>query len=248
MKKISLSLFLLLLGIQSFCQYVDEFEFTGSESPTNLVIKAGFGIPSGDFADNNLNSENSGLAKVGLMLEAEITHLLSKSVYLSFMGRIQFNGIDEDEITDFYRSLVPSNVNVFFDSDPWVSRSVMAGFGTLTPIDPHATFMTRFMAGATFATSAAFEARLTNGMTTVVEEQEGENGSAFGFLIGAGLKLDLNSKTVLIISGDYLATKPEFENVNFRAFVNNAQVANENFSFEQQIQLINFSIGMAFAL
>lgn len=164
------------------------------------------------------------------------------------MVRFQFNNIEEDVFIENRRSQVPSNVSVTFDAKPWTNTSLMGGFGTETPIDPQTKIVTRFMAGVSFSSSASFESVLTDGITTIEENQSKVSASEFSYAIGLGLKMDVSPGTTLLILGDYFASDPSFDDVEFTASQNGMLAFRRVFSFTQKIELINFSIGFAFRL
>ncbi|MBL4709464.1 MAG: hypothetical protein JKY48_13595 [Flavobacteriales bacterium] len=218
------------------------------DNKTSLLLKLGAGIPNSDFGDSDLNNEKSGLALPGVLFEVALDHSITESVYLSFMGRFQYNGLNEEEFIDFYRGLVPSNVTIAFESDAWRVNSFMGGLGTKTFLDDRTDFISRFMIGFSSARSPSFNAKLSDGRTSITENQESATASAFSYLIGVGINIQTNKGLSVLISADYSATTPEFSNVRFIGTNNNITVANETFSFEQEIRLINLSIGLAIPL
>lgn len=218
------------------------------DNETSLLLKLGVGFPSSDFGDTDLDNEKSGIAVPGFLFESSLNHFISESVYLSFMGRLQSNGLSEDEFVTFYRGLVPANVSITFESDAWRVNSLMVGLGTQNFLDNKTNFITRFMLGFSGSHSPSFKAVLSDGSTTVTESQESQSGTAFSYLIGAGINIQTNSSFSISIGADYFATAPEFSNVRFTGTVNNVVVANEAFSFKQEINLINLSIGLSIPL
>ena len=249
MKKLSYILFFLGVVTNSLGQSREtELEKLIPESKTNLTFKLGSGIPTANFSKTDRNNEQSGYALPGLLFEIDLSHHITETVYLSFMGRFQYNGLDEDEFINIYRSLVPSNVVIVFESEAWKTNSFMGGLGTKTYLDDKTDFVTRFMIGASSFKSPSFSAELSDRATTVVESQESGSTSAFSYLIGAGLRLKAKKGISVLIAADYFASTPDFSNVKFVGTVNGTTVVNQSLSFEQEIRLINLSIGLSIPL
>tara|TARA_R110002096_G_scaffold378222_6_gene572119 strand:- start:24277 stop:24981 length:705 start_codon:yes stop_codon:yes gene_type:complete len=212
---------------------------------THFNFRIGLGIPNGDFA-----ADDDGIAKSGVMLEADLTKLLGNDFYLNFSIKRQSNDINRQIINDDFKTQFQqqgiSGLTITTTSIPWRVTSFMMGFGTISSINGNdIVLMTRFSLG--YADVNSPEIRTTirdqfnNGDQIIFQN---DNSGSFAFQLGLGLKINVSKETDILLSTDYFNTQAKFSNVG--VLVNGTKVISQN--FEQNISILAISLGIAFKL
>lgn len=209
-----------------------------------FILSTGLGIPLGQFGNQDIEDPESGISNVGLLVNGEYRGFITKSIYLGMMGRFQFNRIDKDVFQEFFRNQLPSSVSITIKTTPWYNTSIMGGFGTETFVGDETKLFTRFMLGTTFSTSPFIETTLTDGTTSIREKQSKSSTNEFSYSIGVGVKVNLKPGSILILSADFFATEPIYNDVRFERFSNGSRNIDDTFSFSQEMQLMNIAIGL----
>lgn len=249
--KLSLSLIFISIGIQLFSQSREPGELispAADELQTKLILRLGGGIPQGDYADDNLDNLDAGLAKTGILFDAELFQELNQGLYFSLTARFQVNELDPEPFADAFAFQLPPSVNIEINTNPYKLNNFMTGIGTISRLDQKTALISRFLIGFSFIAYPSLEARLSDGRTTVVERVSSVNASTFSYLVGLGLELEINPKTNLLLMGDYFGANPEFKNVPITQEINGSISSRDIADVEQEIRLINLSIGVSFKL
>ncbi len=252
LQKIGFTFFFLFISLQLFSQSREPgeeiFSPTNTEKQSKLSLRLGAGIPQGNYGDDNLDNLDAGLANTGILFEADFFQELSESIYFSLMARFQVNELNPEPLADALAFQVPPSVNIEVETRPYKLNNFMTGIGTVSRIDYNSALISRFLIGVTSMAYPTLEARLSDNTTTLVERISSVNTTTFSYLVGIGLQFDLDAKTSLLIMGDYFGANPEFENVPFSEELNGTVTSVGVQNVEQEIRLINLSIGVSFKL
>jgi len=210
---------------------------------SRLVFKLGAGMPQGDFGDDNPLNIEAGTAETGILFEMDFFQELNESFYFSLMARFQANGADPEAIASAL-ALQPNISILEVTTDPWKTNSFMVGFGTIATSNARSSLLTRFMIGYSSIASPSIIATASNGTSIVTVNQESVNSGTLSFLVGLGLKININEQLSFLVGADYYAANPEFNNVTATGSTGGFASAN----FEQKVRIVNLSFGLGFNL
>lgn len=178
MKKILFTLFCISTLVTSVQAQTEPFQKSGF-----LGITIGPAIPLGDFADDDLNNEDSGLAESGFNLT-----LLSFGYELVENFGIAASWFGGGHI-----------IETDFGDGIW-------GYGALV-VGPMVSFELSEQADIDFKLMVGPTAGIFD-FDTLDEQQE---GSGFGLDIGTSIRIKLSDKIGLILNMDYFNTNSEFD-------------------------------------
>jgi hypothetical protein len=163
----------------------------------NLYAQGQFGIygllslPSGDFADDNMDDEKSGLAKTGFGAGAAYTFPLgTEGLGWETDVAVIFNGVDESALEE---------EEVSVSAGQWMNIPIMTGLRYTSDMSPTMQFFALGQICLTFVNGPDIE--VTDEFYDESYEYQIGSGNSFGFGVGAGLIF--NSK--FVISFRYLA-------------------------------------------
>ena len=197
-----------------------------------LTFKLGAGIPQGDFADKTLNNPEAGLAKTGVLFEIALSHELNESLYFSLMTQFQFNELENEKFSA--------------NATPWRMNHFMAGIGTIFKLSNKTSITSRFMLGYSSigSPSVGFPSLgdPTLGDTLGPPTIESVNRGSFSCLVGLGLKIKTTKRTDLLIAADYFGANVDFKTLIIKGYT----ITTTN--LEQQIRMVNLSIGFVFKI
>lgn len=235
MKKHLLSLALIAsMALQATAQ--DQKGFVG--------ISLGPSIPLGNFASKNVNSQEAGFAKPGATFDITAGYKLGGSHFgIIATLRGQSYAYDTQPLVNDLSFQAPQfNWNV--ENSTWRTGSfLIGGFGSI-PISERVFLDARAMVGFANSTSPQLNITGTDLTDTFWVKRDSRSASSLAYLFGAGFKFDVAPKLYLLTNIDYMATSPEFSNVDLTTSIGDRQ----SITFKQNMGVFNLSIGVALKL
>lgn len=163
----------------------------------------GLSIPMGDLASEEMTNDKAGLAREGLLLEAVGAFRIGTNVGAMIAFRSVANPVNAQLIANSFASMTGGSVRV--EADPWVASSMLLGPYFTFPVSEKADLELKMLGGLGFASSP--ELRIEFGGSQVV--QTSADGTAFTYVLGAGLRFALSPKLCLVSGLDYQAMDPK---------------------------------------
>jgi hypothetical protein len=208
-----------------------------------VAISIGPSIPVGDFASTDANSESSGFARPGAIFDISFAYKLGKNFGIAALLRGQANRVDTEAFENELNRRTGSRWTA--DSESWTTGGLLfGGYGSF-PVSPKTSFETKALIGFLNATSPELYVTLNGSGGTGWVRQSSETATAFSYLLGAGFKFDAGKKICLLVSVDYLGSKPEFSDVTITS--SNGGAAQKT-TISQSIGTINFGFGVGYKL
>jgi len=219
MRKLILILNLVILFTSSLYSQNSGWSFDAS---------AGAAFPIGKFGSKNINDPNASFAKTGPMLNLCFDYNLKKYFGFSFLLSGQKNNVDTKAIDSKLSAAYP-DYEFYSTSNNWLSLKFMGGVYTCLSFDKEdrISLTARVMIGVLKTSNYNFSqtqrinpkdtANLGNG-TVVIESYEADWVSlktAFTYLVGIGLKYNLNKKISIKTNIDYSAATLSFPRFDY---------------------------------
>jgi Outer membrane protein beta-barrel domain len=270
MKKIiSLLPILFLIVLNSYSQK--------ENAKSNLSVSFGPCVPVGAFANKDIYSSTSGVAKIGEAVNISYTYLVDKhfGIAASLLG--QRNGINTKSFEDafsihkfydgFYSGTLtdpPPNPtysiypNWHFDKKSWKSASLLVGGYCEFPLQPSGkiSFTGKVMAGVVYAKSPGLYGSSVTDTAKATITQSSNHADGFEWLVSGGIKYNLTKKISLLAGVDYAGTNDiSFHNIKTTFFtIHNYSTAmaytSENFSEvsgKQNMSTVHLNFGIGLA-
>lgn len=151
MKKIVISLYLVLLTLSIFSQ----------ETTKGLIgIAIGPSFPMSGYASTDMDHDNPGYAMTGLHLNLNSNYKLYKNLGVTALCTGNSHPVDVDEIVDAFRALDPS-VDCKVEADPWLCSSLLGGLLFSFPFD-QVNLNIRALIGCSFSTISKLNATISD--------------------------------------------------------------------------------------
>jgi hypothetical protein len=193
--------------------YTNSFSQT-SQDRGYLSLTFGPSIPLGAFANKNVYSQTSGLAKTGQIVSLSYTHLLNHRVGIAITAHGQRNPVDLQAIENSISNTDFRDWN--FDKTSWLLAGLLVGgyrpFPLIKSNDTYLILET--MVGAIYAKSPELTGNSMTDSSTAHAEQTRASGFGFIYIIKSGINHNLNKKLFISASLEYLGTsKISFSNI-----------------------------------
>jgi hypothetical protein len=237
MKKL-IPLFFLFITVASFAQ-------DDERNKSMLIVSGGLSFPTGDYADDDLESESSGLAKLGGYGEIGYFNKIKEKNWGFTLGvRLNSNPIDLDKLKDELEGLTDTEWSVGKASYKTTSFNI----GLFVEDDITDNTVVRFRGAIGYAISKfpdmAYETSAFGSSFNV--DVKGGEASNICVLLGAALRFKMSDKIGLILEADYFSTKPEFQTTTTATFDGDTEVSSTE--IDQSISTIGLGLGIAFML
>jgi hypothetical protein len=194
----------------------------GNSKRSFIAFNLGPSIPLGNFASVSLDNEKAGFALTGVSLDINYLYHFTENVGLAASGFYNMNGLDISKLREAtgIRSL---------KMDHWQFIGLAAGPAFSFEMSPKVIGDIKIMGGIATANSPDIK---TNG-TPLVPEDWGTSGL---FQSSFACRVKIGSNTYFSGGLDY-----RYLNPNFKVIVDN-----ENISVDQNMSLLNISLGLGF--
>ncbi|MFP4211813.1 MAG: hypothetical protein ACLFR8_11255 [Alkalispirochaeta sp.] len=210
-----------------------------------LDIEVGVGIPTGDFGDDDIDSEDSGLASTGVM--GSITGRYSLEDNFGLFGQYSFNlnSIDSevlDDVLDEFADMYPT-VDWEISASPWVVQNATIGpyFSTTSG---NAVFLLGGGIGLLVATKPELELTGDDGVDELVVKDELVSGVGFGYTISGRIGYLLSDKVTLFGGISFVGGEAEID-YDVVVELNGDEIDSTSESFAQPISIVNIPIGIS---
>ena len=239
MKNFILTLSILLVTVQCFAQT----ESTNTSENLDdrkgyLAIMLGPSFPVGDYADDDLNNDQAGLAKTGFSLFLlDFGYKFHRNIGIAASWFGGSNPVDAQVLADGLAYNIGGAWTV--ESGAFSYGGLFVGPMFSIPLKK-VDLDLRVVGG--FATGFFPEIKVRSN-TGVNFNQESANGSCFAYSIGAGTRVHFSKKLSFIARVDYIAMTPETE-----VTIDYVGGAEETFDVEQPMNTVNLNLGLAFRL
>lgn len=192
--------------------------YSQQKIPAHLEVKAGIGIPLGDFADNDKSAASIGYG-LGASYYLPITYFLGLESEL-FVSYNSMNAVDLEKI---YQNVDVGN---------WINNFGLIGLRFDTKITNSSSFFIGGKGGIIFSITPEIE--ISNGFSNYAK-QESANSIGFAFQLNAGIMINR-----FIFSFSYL-------NGGENDFETEIRVNNNfsKFKFKGKISLLNLLLGIS---
>ncbi len=232
MRKIAFSIILGLLTSSLFCQR------------SYLGLSFGASLPSEEFAKKSL-AEDGGYALPGFVVEFSGAYVFD--YYFGIAGTFTFssNPPDRDklqqDLIDAITGPVPPEIEeVIFNNGSWMYSNIMAGPFVTIPIG----FMNldfRAVAGLSILLSPPWELTVQTTEETYFTSRSG-NTASFAYMLGTGIRFNINSNYAIRVAGDYFHSKPTFT-VDENSAVG---AATGKSTYDMSVGTVNITLGIAY--
>lgn len=217
MKKILLVVLGFLVTVSTWAQ-----EGKQAEKKSFLSLNIGPSIPIGDFASATLDNEEAGFSLTGITLDLNYLYSFHKNVGLAVSGFYNMNGLD---ISKLREATGVSSLKM----DHWQFIGLAAGPAFSIEMSPKVMGDIRIMGG--FATANSPD--ITTNGSPLIPEDWANSGL---FQAGLGCRVNIGNNAYFTGGVDYRYLQPTFK----------VKVDTELMSVEQNMSLLNISVGVGF--
>ncbi len=211
-----------------------------------LGLSFGASLPSEEFAKKSL-AEDGGYALPGFVIEFSGAYVFD--YYFGIAGSFTFssNPPDRDQLEkDLIDAItgpgpVPPNIEqVIFNQGSWMYSNLMAGPFLTVPIG-FINLDFRALAGLSILLSPPWELTVRTAEETYFTKRSGST-AGFAYMLGTGIRFNINDHYALRISGDYFHSKPTFSIDEDSA----AGSAAGKSTYDMSVGTINLNVGIAY--
>jgi opacity protein-like surface antigen len=209
-----------------------------------LGLSFGASLPSEEFAKKSL-AEDGGYALPGFVIEFSGAYVFD--YYVGIAGTFTFstNPPDRDQLEkdliDAITGPVPPEIEeVIFNHGSWMYSNLMAGPFLTVPIG-FINLDFRAVAGLSILLSPPWELTVRTPQETFFTRRSGKTAS-FAYMLGTGIRFNINSNYAIRVSGDYFHSRPTFSVDEVTA----AGSANGKSTYDMSVGTINLNIGIAY--
>lgn len=195
-------------SIQEIKHHPDVESVNGINSMNSIGILFGLSLPSGDFADDDINREESGLAGNGINFSAVFTHYFNQLYGLSVKGFYNNNILKADLLGDFMSSML--GMQVTNNTVKYGTFGFLAGPSVLLPVD-RLSLAGHFMCGYANLTEPEVTFTVTSATSYAWIKMSKIIKGSFMANIGGGLVCTVNENWNLFANVDYFGGSFKFE-------------------------------------
>jgi hypothetical protein len=171
-----------------------------------LEVSVGISIPTGDFANDDVTSENSGLAGNGLNVNLIYSYFFNQHIGISFKGNYISNEYKTDKM-----GLSINNVPVSSNKVYYISYGILAGPTYNLPVNKF-TLNGHLMMGIAILTQPQVTYGIETSNEIIVVKLEQVIANSIVYNAGIGLKYSINKNVDLISKIDYMNGSFKFDN------------------------------------
>lgn len=209
-----------------------------------LGLSFGASIPSEEFAKKSL-AEDGGYALPGFVIEFSGAYVFD--YYFGIAGTFTFSSnppdrdqLEKDLIDAITGPIPPEIEEVIFNQGAWMYSNLMAGPFFTVPIG-FINLDFRAVAGLSILLSPPWELTVRTTEETYFTSRSGSTAS-FAYMLGTGIRFNINSNYAIRVSGDYFHSKPTFSVEEDSA----AGSATGKSTYDMSVGTINLNIGIAY--
>lgn len=203
-----------------------------------VSFSLGMAIPKGDFASTDLR-DDGGFAKTGANFDVGFNYLLKPDFGIGVVLRAQTHGLDAQSMSEEIQS---SNKT---ETGKWNMIAFLAGWNASLPITEKLKFDFSMAGGIANFYSPEIKVSYTSpGSDWKVIVGQGSTFSPAA-LFAIGFKYDIATTTFILMKGDLLVSKAEFDNLKFISTYPSAMTLFGN-SLEQKISTVSVNVGIGF--
>jgi opacity protein-like surface antigen len=175
-------------------------------------LSFGGSMPSEEFARKSLE-DDGGYALPGFVLEFSGAYIFDYFIGLAGTATFSSNSIDRDEFGEDIAEAIlpgqsPAETTVNFKVGNWMYANVMAGPMFTIPAWK-LNFDIRGVAGLSFMVSPPQEIYVKSGDEEYFERRSRQTVN-FAYMLGTGIRFNVNSAYSIRLSADYFRSKPSF--------------------------------------
>lgn len=207
-----------------------------------LGISAGPSFPLGSFGDDNPQSESSGYAQTGYIIELNGGIRLLNLFEISITGFRNSNGTD---ITNLANSENAVNPGFEFngESGSWEIYGVLGGIGISFPLPEKFIADVRVLGG--YQNSKSPEISLTGQSQDTYVKIEGKTVSSPVYFGAASVRYPIANALYLNFGFQYIASTGKFENVKSTTSID-GEVSESTISFDRTMDAWGFNVGLKY--
>jgi opacity protein-like surface antigen len=187
-----------------------------SQQKPYFSISYGRSIPKGEFIELSLSSlqEGTGYANNGANLGIEFTYPIAGVLNTFLLYRNQSNSFNSSELEKDYESQGTGSFSII--AEDYKLNFILTGFSLHAPLSEKVFFIPKLLIGISDVRVPNIATAISSnngifGQTTSVFVREIENSTAFTYGLGAGLKFDIHDHICLILDGNYIFSKHQWE-------------------------------------
>jgi opacity protein-like surface antigen len=209
-----------------------------------LGLSFGASMPNEEFARKSLE-EDGGYALPGFVVEFSGAYIFD--YYFGIAGTFTFSSnppdrdrLEQDLIDAITGPVPPEIEEVIFNQGSWMYSNLMGG--------PFLTFPVAFMnldfravAGLSILLSPPWELTVRTHEETYFTKRSG-NTASFAYMLGTGIRFNINPNYAIRLSGDYFHSKPTFS-IDENSMVGSATGKS---TYDMSVGTINLNIGIAY--
>jgi hypothetical protein len=211
MKKVMI---LLAIALLPALQLLSQDAKPKTDKPAFLILNGGVSLPIGDFASNDINNEQAGLAKTGFNLNLQGGYHFTKSIGVTAVGVYGSNGVDKSSLHN-----VPN-----VEAGDWGYWGVLVGPMYTYNISPKTMFDLSAMTGFMRAHTPSI------GITNVSEVKE-EKATAMPLRFDGSFRFRVGSNIQIFTGCNFMFVKPTFKPEGTK-------------EYSQKMQTMNFNAGI----
>ena len=207
-----------------------------------LGISAGPSFPQSSFGDDNPQSESSGYAQTGYMIELNGGIRLLNLFEISVTGFRNSNGTDFKNLVNSINASNPG-VNLNGESDAWEIYGFLGGIGISFPLPEKFIADVRVLGG--YQNSKSPEISLTGESQDTYVKIEGKTISSPVYFGSASVRYPIANSLYLNFGFQYIASTGKFENVKSTTSID-GEVSESTISFDRTMDAWGLNVGLKY--
>ena len=207
-----------------------------------IGMSAGSSFPLSSFGDNDPQSERSGYAKTGYLIE------LNGGIRLLNLFEISVTGFRNSNSTDLSNLVTSINndnpgANLTGGSDSWEIYGFLGGIGISFPLPEKFIADIRVLGG--YQNTSSPEISLTGDNQETYVNIEGKTVSSPVYLSSLSVRYPIFNELYLSAGFQYIASSAKFENVNQKISID-GEISESTISFERSIDAWGLNVGLKY--
>lgn len=237
-----LKIFTLLLIISSSSNLFTQGILSTVGGKVYIGASAGISFPLSSFADDNPQSNKSGYAQTGYLLELIGGVRLLNLFEISVVG---FRNSNSTDVTNLANSVSSSTPGITFtgQSGSWEIYGFLAGIGISFPLPQK--FIGDVLVLGGYQNNSSPEITMTGDVQDTFVKIEGKTVSSPVYLASASARYPISNSLYLSFGFQYLASSANFENVQTTTSIN-GDVNESTISFDRNMDAWGLNWGLKY--
>jgi hypothetical protein len=204
----------------------------------NAELRVGPSFAYSDFGNKDASNTNSGFAKTGYKIEANIGYKLIDIIGINLMGFYNSNGTDLTSLSNLLQQQTGKSWTS--DSKSWAIFGGLLGFEYSYPASKY--FIIGFKAYTGILNTTAPRVELTSGNDSYIQDEKSTTALTYMFSVSGAYPI---TKSLFWVSSlGYVGSTPKFSDVKTTETINGVVQPSNTSTFNQDLKVFVIDTGL----